>query len=78
MGIKRMYINCAPAIGSMALFTYSDDNKLYAIATSSKGPADSHTFSCQNARHTGRATYSIEKAIRSRINKPENSLLKIT
>ena len=35
-------INCAPAIGSDGIiYIGSDDNKLYAIATSSNGPADS-------------------------------------
>ena len=46
----------SPAIGSDGtLYVGSDDKKLYAIKTDSKGPAKSPWPMCgQNARHTGR------------------------
>ena len=56
------------------IYIGSDDNKLYAIATSSSSADSPWPMFGQNARHTGRATYSIEKAIRSRINKPTGEL----
>ena len=47
----------SPAIGSDGtVYVGSDDNKLYAIKTDSKGPAKSPwPMRGQNARHTGRA-----------------------
>ena len=47
----------SPAIGSDGtVYVGSDDNKLYALKTNSKGPAKSPwPMRGQNARHTGRA-----------------------
>ncbi|MDG2213683.1 MAG: PQQ-binding-like beta-propeller repeat protein, partial [Verrucomicrobiota bacterium] len=59
-------INCAPAIGSDGIiYIGSDDNKLYAIATSSKGLADSPwPMFGQNAQHTGRTITGSHKKFR--------------
>ena len=48
----------SPAIGSDGtVYVGSEDNKLYAIKTDSKGPAKSPwPMRGQNAQHTGRAS----------------------
>ena len=50
-------VGSSPTIGSDGtVYVGSDDNKLYAIKTDSKGPAKSPwPMRGQNARHTGRA-----------------------
>jgi hypothetical protein len=50
-------VDSSPAIGSDGtVYVGSDDNKLYAIKTDSKGPAKSPwPMRGQNAQHTGRA-----------------------
>ena len=50
------YVTSSPAIGSDGtVYVGSRDNKLYAIKTNSKGPANSPwPMRGQNARHTGR------------------------
>ncbi len=50
-------VTSSPAIGSDGtVYVGSQDNKLYAIKTESKGPAKSPwPMRGQNARHTGRA-----------------------
>ena len=50
-------VNSSPAIGSDGtVYVGSDDNKLYAIKTDSKGPAKSPwPMRGQNAQRTGRA-----------------------
>lgn len=51
------YVESSPAIGSDGkVYVGSNDNKLYAIKTDSKGLAKSPwPMRGQNARHTGRA-----------------------
>jgi len=50
-------VRSSPAIGADGtVYVGSDDNKLYALKTNSKGPAKSPwPMRGQNARHTGRA-----------------------
>ena len=51
------YVHSSPAIGTDGtVYVGSEDNKLYAIKTDSKGLAKSPwPMRGQNARHTGRA-----------------------